>query len=58
MKVGENAWPANAGQMRGTSNQDLVMKVKDAMSKLDLGTFKGVPLGEVPDVDQLAFKFN
>lgn len=53
MKVDGNSGVANSSQVGGISNQDLAMKVEDAMGKLDLGMFKGVPLREAPCVDNL-----
>ncbi len=53
MKIDGNSGVSNATQGGGISNQDLSMKIEDAMSKLDLGTFKGVPLRETPCVDHL-----
>ena len=53
MKIDGNSGVANASQSSGMSNQDLAMKVEDAMEQLNLGTFKGVPLREAPCVGNL-----
>ena len=53
MKVDGHSGVVNSSLAGGMSNQALAMKVEDAMSKLDLGTFKGVPLRETPCVDNL-----
>jgi len=53
MKVDGNAGVTGAGQNSGIANQDLAIKVEDAIENSDIGSWKGVPLRDKPCVDNL-----
>ena len=53
MKVEGNAGAQAVGQDAGISNQDLAIKVEDALEKGQIGTWKGVPLKDKPCVGSL-----
>jgi|MDTC01.3.fsa_nt_gb hypothetical protein len=53
MKVDGNAGVTGADQEIGMAPEAMMMAVEDALTKGDIGSWKGVPLKEAPCVDNL-----